>query len=84
MTEKNIFVYKRFLSLGISDFSLFSMLKLQPHPEKSHPSLSQQPPSKNWGPVKPHPFLKIELEVQASPPRHQKGGSTLCVLSDLI
>ena len=36
MTENNIFVYKHFLSLNISDFSLFFMEKLQP-PEKDHP-----------------------------------------------
>ena len=30
------------------------MKKLQP-PEKSHPTLSQQPPSQNWDPVKPPP-----------------------------
>ena len=41
-TEKNIFVCKLFLSLNISDFSLFLMYKLQrppppPPTEKSHP-----------------------------------------------
>ena len=36
MTEKNIFDYELFLSLNISDFSLFFMQKLQP-PEKGHP-----------------------------------------------
>ena len=30
MTENNIFVYKHFLSLNISDFRLFFMEKLQP------------------------------------------------------
>ena len=39
--------------------------------EKSQPPLSQQPPSKSWGPVKP-PFWKIWLEVQPFP--QQKGG----------
>ena len=51
MIEKNIFAYKLFLSLNISDFNLFLMWKLQP-PEKSHPPLSQQNPSKSWSPVK--------------------------------
>ena len=32
MTEKNIFVYKLFLSLNISNFSLFFMWKFQPPP----------------------------------------------------
>ena len=52
MTEKNIFAYELFLSLNISDFSLFFMQKLQPPPEKSQPPLSKQPTSKNftrWG-----------------------------------
>ena len=34
MTEKNIFAYELFLSLNISDFSLFFMQKLQPPPLK--------------------------------------------------
>ena len=39
MTEKNIFAYELFLSLNISDFSLFFMQKLQPPPwKKSTPS----------------------------------------------
>ena len=45
--------------------------KLQPLIEKSQPPLSQQPPSKSWGPVKP-PFWKNWLEVQ--PFLQQKGG----------
>ena len=32
MTEKNIFVYKVFLSLNILDFSLFFIKKLRPPP----------------------------------------------------
>ena len=51
MTEKNIFVYRLFLSLNISDFSSFLCKNCNPHPGKSHPTLSQQPPSKNWSPV---------------------------------
>ena len=44
MAEKNISVYKLFLSLNISDFSLFVcfFVKLQP-PEKSYPFLSSPP-----------------------------------------
>ena len=46
MTGKNIFAYKLYLSLNISDFNLFFMWKLQP-PLKKLPSLSQQPPFKS-------------------------------------
>ena len=51
MTEKNIFVYKLFLSFNISDFSLFFMSRLQSSLKKV--TVSHQPPSKNWDPVKP-------------------------------
>ena len=51
MTEKNIFACKLFLSLNISDFNLF-FVTIATLPEKSHPPLSQQPPSKSWGHVK--------------------------------
>ena len=59
-TKQRILVYKLFLSLNIPDFSLFFVKKLQPPPppQKSHPYLSEQPPSKNCRTVKP-PFLKI-------------------------
>ena len=43
-----------------------------PSPENSHAPLSQQPPSKGGGPVKP-PFLKIWLEAQ--PPPAESGGA---------
>ena len=43
MKLKNIFVNK----LNISSFSSSFMYKLQPFPEKGHPPLSQQTPSKN-------------------------------------
>ena len=48
--EKNIFVYKLFLSLNISDFS-YVFHKNTTLPEKGHPPVSQQHSSKNWGPV---------------------------------
>ena len=81
MTKKNSFVYKLFLLLNISDFSLVCLLcKIcttppPPYPpprKKSHPSF-QQPPSKNWDPVKPSPlpFLKIWSEAY---PCSRKGG----------
>ena len=43
------------MSLNIPDFSLFFVKKLQPHPWKKSPSLSQQSLSKNRVPVKPSP-----------------------------
>ena len=36
MTEKNIFVYKVFLSLNILEFSLFFIKKLRPPPPPLH------------------------------------------------
>ena len=74
MTEKNIFAYKLFLSLNISDFNLFFMWKLQ-LPWKKSPPLSQQPPSKSWGPVKTPPFGNLVGDSTPSPCR--KGGCTL-------
>ena len=47
MTEKNIFAYKLFLSLNISDFNLFFMEKLQPSPlENVIPLFPSNPPLK--------------------------------------
>ena len=37
MTEKNIFAYKPFLTLNISDFDLFLCENCNPPPEKNHP-----------------------------------------------
>ena len=68
MTEKNIFTYKLFLSLNISDFNLF-FVKIATPLEKVTPSFPATP-SKSWGPVKP-PFLNIWLEVQ---PQSFQGG----------
>ena len=45
MAEENILAYKLYLSLNISDFSLFFMWKLQP-PEKSHTLFPSNPPLK--------------------------------------
>ena len=42
MTEKNIFAYKLFLSLNISDFNLFLCENCNP-PEKSHPLFPSSP-----------------------------------------
>ena len=57
MREKNIFAYKLFLLLNLSDLNLFFMSKLQPTPpRKNSPPLSQQPP--------------LKVEVLSSPPLH--------------
>ena len=57
MTNKDIFVYKLFLPLNISDFTLFFMEKLQPS-LKMLPPLSQETPSKNRDLVNlPLPFF---------------------------
>ena len=73
MTVKIIFADQLFLSLNISDFNLLFMWKLQlpPAPKKSHHTLSQQPPSKSWGPVKP-PLL-FENLVGGSTPSAERG-----------
>ena len=42
MTEKNIFAYKLFLLLNISDFNLFFMWKLQLPPTEKKVTLSFQ------------------------------------------
>ena len=46
ITEKNIFLYKLFLSLNIWDFSLFFCKNCTPPPPKKqrYPTLFQQPP----------------------------------------
>ena len=66
MTEKNIFAYKLFLSLNISDFNLFLCENCNP-PEKSH-SLSLRNPPLKVEVLSSHPFLKIWLMVQPPPP----------------
>ena len=74
MTEKNIFAFKIFLSLNISDFNLFFMWQLQP-PWKRSPPFSQQPPSKSWRPVKPPLFEN--LVGGSTHPSCRKRGCTL-------
>ena len=73
MPERNIFVYKLFLLLNISDFSLFLCKSYNLPGKKSLPH-SQQFPSKNWDPVKT-PFLKTWLEAQ--PPVAERGLQTI-------
>ena len=58
MTEKKFFAYKPFFPLNISDFNFF-FVKIATTPlKKVTPRLSQQPPSKRWGPVKPRPHFE--------------------------
>ena len=76
ITKENIFAYKLFLSLNISDFNLFFMWKLQP-PWKKSPPLSQQPPLKVEVLSSP-PLFKIWLEAQPLPPHLAERGCTLC------
>ena len=75
MTEKNIFAYKLFLSLIISNFNFFWVWKLQRPPEKSYPIFPNNPSLKvevlsSHNPLPPL-LLKIWLDVQ---PHQQKGG----------
>ena len=84
MTEKKIFAYKLFFQLNISDFNLFFLKIATPLPEKNHPTLCQQPPSKSRGPVKPHPLLENLVGGSTPPPppsRKGEGGCTLWVIS---
>ena len=93
MTKKNIFVYKLFLSLNISDFSFFFLCKncnlLPPTPEKSYSSFSSNPLSQSWGLVNlPPPSTRffffenlVGRRFNPPPPPQQKGrggGCTLC------
>ena len=81
MTEKSIFAYKLFLTLNISDFSLFFMWQLQPLPEKSHSPLSQQPPLKVEVLSSPPPLFEnlVGGSLPPSPtPAERGGGWTLC------
>ena len=73
MTEKNIFVYKLFLSLNISDFSYFYVKTAtcpSPPPKNHHP---KQPPSKTWDHVSSPPFWKFCWRLNPTPPS-RKGG----------
>ena len=57
MTERNIFVYEHFLSLNISDFRLFFLLKPEPPWKRSQPSFPAAP-SKNWDHVIPRQLFE--------------------------
>ena len=72
MTEKNIFVYKLFLSVNISDFTFF--VKIETPLKKVTPSFLATP-SQSWGPFKPPPPI-FENLVQGltSPPAEREVG----------
>ena len=67
--DTKIFVYKPFLPLNISDFSLVFFVKIATHLKKVTPSFPATP-SQSWCPVKPHLFENL---VGGSTPQ-QKGG----------
>ena len=72
MTEKNIFVYKLFSSLNISDFNLFFMWKLTP------PHLKKVTPSFPATPSESPPFWKFDWRF--NPPVEMGGGG--CTLGE--
>ena len=80
-TGQRVLVYKLFLSLSIADFSFFFSSKNCNPPEKKSPSpLSQQPGSKNRGPVELPSFGKFGRIITPPPLPSRKGGCTLwCV-----
>ena len=79
MTEKNIFVYKLFLSLNNSNFSLFFFLflvKLQSPLKKVTPSFPATPSQKLRSCQVPPPLF--ENLVGGSTPPAERRGCTLC------
>ena len=79
MTVKNIFVYKLFLLLNISNFSLFFFLKkLEPPTEKNTPLFSSNPPLK----VEVLSSLPLfeNLVGGSNPLPSRKGGGGACTL----
>ena len=66
MAEKNVFVYKPFSPLNISNLFCF-LCKTCTHPLKKVTPSFPATPSKSWGFVKP-PFLRIWLKVNPPPP----------------
>ena len=67
MTKKNIFAYKLFLSLNISDFNLFLCQNCNPRLIKVTPSFPTTP-SKSWGPVKHLLYENLVGGSTAPPP----------------
>ena len=81
MTVKNIFVYKLFLSLNVSNFSLF-LCKNCNSPDKGHSLLSQEPPLKMeiLSTLPPPFFFGGNLVGGSIPPQQQKGEGVLTML----
>ena len=79
MTEKNIFVYKLFLSSNISYFSFLLIKNCNPPRKKSPPSL-QATPSNHRDPVKPQSppsprFWKFGRRLNPSTSEEMEGES---------
>ena len=68
--DTNIFVYKPFLPLNISNFSLVFFVKIATHLKEVTPSFPATP-SQSWGPVKRHLFENL---VGGSTPQQKGGG----------
>ena len=79
MTEKNIFAYKLFLSLNISDFNLFFVWKLQ-LPLKKGTSLFPSNPPLKVEILSNFPFWKFGWRFNPPPPPHRKWGRGQCTL----
>ena len=74
MIEKNIFAYKLFLSLNISDFNLFLEKNCNPPPlKKVTPLFPSKPPLKVEVLSSP-PIFKIWLEAEPPPPSAHLAG----------
>ena len=84
MTVKNIFVYKLFLSLNVSNFSLF-LCKNCNSPDKGHSLLSQEPPLKMeiLSTLRPPLFfLKFGRRFNSPPAAERGGGAHYAVISE--
>ena len=73
MTEKNIFAYKLFLSLNISDFNLFLCENCNPFLKKKHPLFPSSPLQKLRSCQAPS-FWKFGWRVNRPPPCRKGGG----------
>ena len=78
MAEKNIFAYKPFLSLNISDFNIFFCENCNPPEKKVTPYFPATSPLKVEVLSSP-PFLKIWLEVQP-PKAAARGSGGACIM----
>ena len=77
MTEKNIFPYKLFSLLNISDYNLFFFVKIAMPPEKSHPFFPRNSHIKVE--VLSSPLLLFEnLAGGSNPQQKGRGMHTMC------